>query len=317
MNRVDTSKGNPVDLIGFSRVHRAVELEQQGVDSRPIFVLQTVVRLARENLEGNEHADGFLIVTLDFRPLAFQLANSGHYLTYLLDEDNNLLVQPNRQPDLGFNRVPAKVDEKGSLFARANAAVEAYRGSLPRSADPHRSAEQTVQHYMETAGIALTREQVPDPPSTLKLQLKNLPVEKLPELNQKLLELSRDTLLALTPAAAKGRRRPRTPSRSCSAARTPSSWRRRANALVRRFGPHLSKLPLLAKNEYAVHCCRLRFSPFHSSQPPRYFKLAMAVSREGLAVDIDQQLSVLWRSFFWAIPSWPPPCWSPGGSPGR
>ncbi len=158
-----------------------------------------------------------------------QLANSGRYLPYLLDEDNNLLVHPHRQPDLGFNRVPVKVDERVGLFLKANQAVEAIRGSdeaeVPR----------------DTFEIVLRGQD--------RRQLEQAGVD-----------------------------------------------------LLRQFRPHLSKSPILAKNEYAVYCCRLRFSSPHSSQPPRYFKLAMATSREGLAWDIDRQLSVLWRSFFWAIP---------------
>ncbi len=49
---VDSTKPIPVDSLAFSRVHRAVELEAQGSDSRPVFVLQTVVRL-REKTGGD------------------------------------------------------------------------------------------------------------------------------------------------------------------------------------------------------------------------------------------------------------------------
>ncbi len=310
----------PNDQVGFSSVRRDRELEEPGLDPSAAFVLQAVVRLSRGDTRDRRlRTDGLVIVTLDFRQLASELANSGRYLTYLLDEHNNLLVHPDKQAGLGFNRQPKPLDANEGFVAEVLKDIEVIRlkkyqeSKEQGSADPDQEADLAVQRHMETIGITRDNVRLAGGMDVLKLQLNRTALSDatLKELNQKLQQVSRDTLLALSPDGSEAAPVTRNTFEIVLRGRDRKEVVRVGEELLNQFqrpalryfkgtAPILSQSPILESNCYAIHCCRLRISP-PGAEHPRFFKLALATSQEELSWDIDQKSSVLYRTLFWGL----------------
>jgi hypothetical protein len=196
----NTTSAESSGPVYFSAVEHNQILEQDQVDSPSLFTLSAYVRLEQSEKFDPKNKDkdvAVVIITLDFRPLAYRLSHSARFMAFLLDEDNHVIIHPRKQPRLGFNRDPKEpINEEINPIAIANHQVEVEKQVLERTKAYHprhseKEAELAARERLETVGftdrklnvqnilhLLKIRVQPPLPPGevrdSLNLQLQNL-----------------------------------------------------------------------------------------------------------------------------------------------
>jgi PAS domain S-box-containing protein len=284
----------------FSDVKRDRRLEKQGVDNRPIFTMQAFAQLSRYPEEKPDQfvTDAYIVITLDFRPVARHLTRYCSYPTYLLDEKGRLLVHADKDPDhdFGFNRDPAVPNEMTPHRLDLEQQIKEKLDQLGPRATPE---------YLETTGIPIRTWKTP-PIYVLELQLNKGELQNAPNvqtalhaLNKNLRSLAPDTALVLTPDGSAGNQVTDETQEIAVRSQDRARLDEVARALRAEFPHYFAAPKVITNTNYAVQYCQVPYwhGPLKAdgSQDRRYFLLVMATSHDEMYFDIEQETgSVVW-----------------------